>query len=245
MNKIDVLRRLIERSRAAVFDFDNVIADSEPFHYEAYRRVFEKRGHALDREEYWSEWTSRGGGAEGEIARHRLDMDPREIRAEKDPIYAAFCRSGEIKLFPEALRVVDAFRRAGLLAAIASGSYESDIRAILRANAAEGLFEAIVGKDGIARYKPHPETYLLAAERLDIAPARCLAVEDADKGVKSAKGAGMSVILIETRITRTLGIAGADLACASLGELHGLLEEIVGGKGEGPRRPLGDGHGPL
>ncbi len=227
LSKVDTLRRLVAQSSAAVFDFDNVIADSEPYHFEAYRRVFEKRGHVLDRDEYWREWTSHGGGAEGEIARHHLDMDPSEIRAEKDPIYAAFCRSGEIVLFPEALRVVEAFERAGLVLAIASGSYERDIRAILHANGAEGLFSVIVGKDGIARYKPHPETYLLAAERLGIPPARCLAVEDADKGVKSAKGAGMSVILIETDITRSLGIAGADLACAGLGELHALLMEIL------------------
>jgi beta-phosphoglucomutase len=230
LNKIDTLRGLIERSGAAVFDFDNVIADSEPYHFEAYRRVFQKRGHNLDREEYWREWTSTGGGAEGEIGRHRLAMDPDEIRAEKDPIYAAFCRSGEIKLFPEALRVADAFGRAGLVLAIASGSYERDIRAILRANGAEELFGVIVGKDGIERYKPHPETYLLAAKRLDVAPERCLAIEDADKGIKSAKGAGMSVILIETDITRALGITGADLACVDLEELHALLEEILAGK---------------
>lgn len=227
MKKIDTLRRLLERSSAAVFDFDNVIADSEPYHFEAYRRIFEKRGHVLDRDEYWREWTSRGGGAEGEISRHSLDMDPNEIRAEKDPMYAAFCRSGEIKLFLEALRVIDAFMRTGLVLAIASGSYERDIRAILRANGAEELFRVIVGKDGIERYKPHPETYLLAAKRLEIAPARCLAIEDADKGIKSAKGAGMSVILIETEITRDLRISGADLACANLGELHALLEKIL------------------
>ncbi len=227
LNKIDTLRGLIARSSAAVFDFDNVIADSEPYHFEAYRRVFEKRGHVLDPSEYWREWTSRGGGAEGEISRHRLDMNPNEIRAEKDPVYAAFCRSGEIKLFFEALRVVDAFRRTGLVLAIASGSYEADIRAILRANGAEEIFRVIVGKDGIERYKPHPETYLLAAEELQTAPGACLAIEDADKGIKSAKGAGMSVILIETEITRDLHISGADLACADLGELHGLLEKIL------------------
>jgi len=230
LKKIDVLRGIIERSSAVIFDFDNVIVDSEPYHFESYRRVFAKRGHTLDRTEYWLEWTSRGGGAEGEINRRRLDADPNEIRAEKDPIYAAFCLSGEIAPFPDALAVIDAFRRAGLVLAIASGSYERDIRAILRTHGLEDSFRVVVGKDTIKRYKPHPDTYLLASERLGIEPSRCLAIEDAEKGIKSARAAGMRVILVETAITRDLRIEGADLACSSLAELHGLLQEFLRGK---------------
>jgi HAD superfamily hydrolase (TIGR01509 family) len=231
LKKIDALRGLISRSSAVVFDFDNVIVDSEPYHFEAYRRVFAKRGHTLDRTEYWLEWTSRGGGAEGEIERYHLAMDPNEIRAEKDPLYAAFCRSGAIALFPEALAVIDAFRRAGLMLAIASGSYEEDIRAVLRTHDLEESFRVVIGKDTIKRYKPHPDTYLLAAERLGIAPVECLAIEDAEKGIKSAKAAGMSVILIDTEITRDLRLTGADLACSSLAELRELLEEYLSGNG--------------
>lgn len=227
MKTIDELARLLESRSAVIFDFDNVIVDSEPYHCEAYTRVFAKRGHAIDRREYWLEWTSRGGGAEGEIRRHDLSLDPNEIRAEKDPLYAEFCRSGAIKTFPAAVRVVEAFRKLGLELAIASGSYERDIRAILAGSALAESFRAIVGKDRIKRYKPHPDTYLAAAEILDIPPARCLAVEDAEKGVRSAKAAGMKVILIETAITKDLALGGADLAFESLDELADLLDALV------------------
>ena len=228
MTKGAVLKHLVESSGAVIFDFDNVIVDSEPYHYEAYARVFAEHGHSLDREKYWLEWTSRGGGAEGEIKRYGLGLDANAIRAEKDPIYAQFCCSGAIKPFAEAASVIEAFREAGLTLAIASGSYERDIRAILRAHGLEDYFSVIVGKDEIKRYKPHPDTYLMAAQRLQVAPARCLAIEDAEKGITSAKAAGMRVILIETLLTKDLRIAGADLTLSSLAELDMLLRELVG-----------------
>ena len=114
-----------------------------------------------------------------------------------------------------------------LVLAIASGSYERDIRAILRANGLERRFAAVVGKDNVKRTKPHPETYLAAVERLGIPPERCLAIEDAEKGVTSAKAAGMRVILIETEITRDLGLGGADLSLSGLAELRDLLGSLT------------------
>jgi len=227
MNARGALKRLLESSTAVIFDFDNVIVDSEPYHFEAYSRVFAKTGHTLDRAEYWLEWTSRGGGAESEIRRHNLGLDPAAMRAGKDPIYSAFCSSGAIKPFTEASAVIDAFEKAGLVLAIASGSYERDIMAILRANGLDHRFSVVVGKDNVKRTKPDPETYLVAAERLGIPPERCLAIEDAEKGVTSAKQAGMSVILIETEITKDLGLGGADLKLSSLAELRDLLKDLI------------------
>jgi beta-phosphoglucomutase len=226
--KNELLKRLIESSTAAIFDFDNIIVDSEPYHFEAYARVFAKYGHSLDRREYWLEWTSRGGGAEGEIDRHHLDLDPVAIRAEKDPIYAEFCRSGAVRPFSEARSIIAALREAGLALAIASGSYETDIRMILRAHGLEDYFKVIVGKDEIKKYKPHPDTYVLAARRLAVPPKECLAIEDAEKGVRSAKAAGMRVILIETALTRDLKVGGADLAFSNLEEFDRLLREFNG-----------------
>ena len=221
-----MLDRLLSGKKAVVFDFDNVLVDSEPYHFEAYNIVFSRRGHELDREEYWLEWTSKGGGAEGEIARHELPMDPDEIRSEKDPIYSDFCRTS-IEMFPAAREILSTLASAGYTLAIASGSYERDIRTIIESNGVEGHFSAVVGKDGIKRTKPDPETYLEAARRLGIPPGSCLAIEDAEKGVRSAHGAGMEVIVIGTDLTRNLEIEGADLTLQNLDELRSMLREIL------------------
>jgi len=226
VKKSEILGKLIVGKKAVVFDFDNVLVDSEPYHFEAYNIVFSKRGHMLDRDEYWLEWTSRGGGAEGEIARHDLPMDPDEIRREKDPIYSEFCRT-RIEMFPAAKEIITMLAGVGYTLAIASGSYERDIRTILASNHVEDLFSAVVGKDGIARTKPDPETYIEAARRLGTPPTSCLAVEDAEKGVKSAHGAGMEVIVVMTDLTRDLEIAGADLTLRDLDELGSAFREVL------------------
>ena len=229
MNRKQTLAELLDGKEAVIFDFDNILVDSEPFHYEAYNIVFSKRGHSLDREEYWLEWTSRGGGAEGEISRYDLQMDPEEIRSEKDPIYSEFCRTS-ISMFPEARGIIEACHRAGYTLAIASGSYERDIRTILARNGIESHFAAVVGKDDIKRTKPHPETYLMACSLIDVHPSACLAVEDAEKGVRAAKEAGMDVIVIETDLTRGFDFPGADLLLQDLGELKTELEEMLDGR---------------
>ena len=227
MDRTSTLKRILGRAGAVIFDFDNVVVDSEPFHYEAYARVFASHGHTIDRDEYWLEWTSKGGGAVKEIRRYGLGLDPKKIQAEKDPIYAAFCRDGSVAPFPEALETVRLLAGAGFTLAIASGSYRADIEAILGAHGVRDLFAAVVGKDGIERYKPDPETYLAACAELQMPPGRCVAVEDAEKGVRSARAAGMPVILVETAITRGLSIGGADLALGGVAELRDLLRAIL------------------
>ena len=101
------LHKLLQKSKAAILDFDGLLADSEPYHYKAYNEVFERYGHTLDKAEYWIEWTSKGKGVAGEIERHNLDLDvdPKELRKQKFAVYTRFCESGEIKLFPEAIRL--------------------------------------------------------------------------------------------------------------------------------------------
>lgn len=229
MNKKELLTKIINDKNAVIFDFDNIIVDSEAYHFEAYSRVFARRGHTLDRNEYWREWTSKGGGAEGEISRYNLHLDPDGIRREKDPIYSEFCRT-KIRPFPEVFSLIEALKQAGFTLAIASGSYQHDIRTILAANGIEGYFSAVIGKDGVKKYKPHPETYLRAAEKIGIPPGKCLVIEDAEKGIKSAKDAGMEVIVIETPITRGFDFCAADLLFSSLSEFVELLQDVLAEK---------------
>ncbi|HSG27866.1 MAG TPA: HAD family phosphatase [Candidatus Krumholzibacterium sp.] len=222
-DRLERLRALIDGSRAAIFDFDNVIVDSEPFHYRAYSEVFGARGHTIDEDDYWVEWTSKGGGAEKEIKRYGLGFDPLDIRAEKDPLYSSYCESGEIPVFPYAMKVIRSLGASGLVLAIASGSYERDIRALLRYNGIEEMFAAIVGKDGIELTKPHPETYLRAVKALGLGPGDCFAIEDAEKGVIAAHAAGMKVITVETRVTKGFDLGDPDIAFSGLDELYSMM----------------------
>jgi len=219
------LHSLLNSCKAAILDFDGLLADSEPFHYRAYNEVFERYGHTLDKEEYWIEWTSKGKGIAGEIKRHdlKLDVDPVDLRKQKFEVYSRFCQSGEIKLFPLAGKMVEKLSLKHKLA-IASGSWAKDIRSILENAGASDLFPVILGKESAAREKPHPDIFLNAAEKLGCAPSECFVLEDALKGLYAAKEAGMPCIILRNPLNQNINFDGAELIFETLDDFVSALK---------------------
>jgi len=220
------LQTLLDACEGVVLDFDGLIADSEPFHYKAYNTVFERYGHTIDPEEYWVEFTSKGTGIRGEIERHnlKLDVTPENMREQKFEIYSRFCENGDIPLFPEAKRFIQALSTRFRIA-IASGSWEHDIRAILRNGDAEPLVQTILGKaPEHRREKPFPDIFLEAAKDLGLPPGKCIVVEDALKGLSAARDAGMPCIIIRNRLNEKIDFPDADLVLPNLAEFVSFLE---------------------
>jgi HAD superfamily hydrolase (TIGR01509 family) len=226
-DKLNKLRSLLQRCPCIVFDFDGLLADSEPFHYRAYNEVFERYGHTLDPDEYWVEWTSKGKGIAGEIERHNLNLgvDPVEMRQQKFEVYSRFCESGDIKLFPETLSLTKSLIPTHKLA-IASGSWTKDIRSILKNADALPHFPVILGKESAPREKPHPDIFLKAAEALEHPPESCLVMEDALKGLRAAEQANMPCLIIRNPLNQNIDFSGADLVLSSLAELISLLKAL-------------------
>ncbi|MFQ5482949.1 MAG: HAD family hydrolase [Nitrospinaceae bacterium] len=212
--------------RGLILDFDGLLADSEPFHFKAYNTVFQRHGHTLDPDEYWVEFTSKGKGIQGEIERHglKLNTTPEAMRRRKFELYSEFCNNGDIPLFPDALRFVERARRRFSLA-IASGSWEHDIRAILRHAGAAPMFDLILGKaPEQRREKPAPDIFLHAAAAMHLPPAQCLVVEDALKGLQAGHKAGMPVLIVRNPLNRGIDFAAAELVVPDLQSLAALLE---------------------
>lgn len=218
------LHALFERTRGVILDFDGLLADSEPFHYRAYNEVFERYGHSLDPDEYWVEWTSKGKGIPGEIERHNLDLgiEPEKLREQKFEVYSRFCKNGDIPLFPETKPLGERLNRRHKVA-IASGSWRHDIEAILDHADARHLFPTILGKGQADKEKPHPDIFLNAAQALDVAPADCLVIEDALKGLDAALQAGMACLIIRNPLNQNIPFDGANLILPSLKSLLDTL----------------------
>ncbi len=192
---------LISSAGAVLFDFDGVVADSEPYFFESYRRAFSARGHEIDQVEYWEYWTCKGEGVAGEIRRHDLPFtgkDEKAIFEERRATYSEFCRNGEIPLIPGVMESILALVEAGMACAIASNSFEDDITEILRCAGIDDPPFAVVGRKKGLRVKPEPDIFIYSAGALGVEPAACLVVEDALKGFKAADAAGMNCIIIRT-----------------------------------------------
>jgi HAD superfamily hydrolase (TIGR01509 family) len=107
-----------------------------------------------------------------------------------------YLKETDLDEIPGALDFVRAVRERQVKTAVASASRTPEL--LLDAVDAMGLFDAVIGRGKVARSKPHPDLYLLAAETLRVAPADSLVIEDSAVGVEAARAAGMQVIAITT-----------------------------------------------
>ena len=102
---------------------------------------------------------------------------------------------------------------------MASSSRGAWIQKVLAELGLERQFDATAGGDEVRRAKPDPDVYLLAARRLGAAPEACVALEDSQHGVRSAKAAGMACIAVPSPLTRQMDFSAADLVVGSLDEV--------------------------
>jgi beta-phosphoglucomutase len=187
--------------RAAVFDFDGVIVDSEPLHFRSLRDALAAEGVEITESEYWGFLL-----AYDDQSAIRLALERREQPADAERVERLASR--KVARFAELLPEVPVFPGAGELVralaaevpvGIASGARHDEVDAILRGVGLRDAFAAIVGAEDAPRTKPDPAPYLEAARRLaspanGLAPAECVALEDSVPGLASALAAGMKVV---------------------------------------------------
>jgi HAD superfamily hydrolase (TIGR01509 family) len=211
--------------QAIVFDFDGVIADSEPLHFQAYRDVLAEEGVTLTERDYYDLYLGfDDAGAFEAIASDRgLPADAarvRELVARKARRLEAL-EGADSLLFPGA---ADAVRRASAAypLAIASGARGEEIRRVLAREGLAGCFAAIVAAEDTLVSKPAPDPYLHALTLLRAAgyPAlsarQCVAIEDSLWGLQSARAAGMKTVAVTTTYGKSALADSADLVISSL-----------------------------
>jgi HAD superfamily hydrolase (TIGR01509 family) len=115
-------------------------------------------------------------------------------------------------------------RSAGLRVALATSAGQENIRFMLGRLALAGCFDALVGEEDVTRSKPDPQAFLLAAARLGLEPARCLAFEDSPKGIAAAQRAGMPVVAVLTALSaeQALALPGVVAAVRDYTQIDGF-----------------------
>jgi HAD superfamily hydrolase (TIGR01509 family) len=131
------------------------------------------------------------------IMRERLDLDMPDADIERaivDGVVARYRAEGA----PRIDGAVEAVRRiaADFPVAVASSAHRAVIDAALETTGLLATFGVVVSSDEVEHGKPAPDVYLEAARRLGCEPATCLVVEDSFNGVRAAKAAGMTVVLV-------------------------------------------------
>jgi beta-phosphoglucomutase-like phosphatase (HAD superfamily) len=195
------------RPDAVVFDFDGVLANSEPLHLGVYQQLLADEGVTLTDEEYYERYLGYDDvGVFQALARDKgVQIDNGRLDTlidRKTRIFQSRVRSGTV-LFPGARECLLEVSQACPMA-IASGALRHEIELILDGGGLSGLVPVIVAAGETLRGKPAPDPFARAVELLSqragrrLAPERSVGIEDSRWGLQSAHDAGLRTIGVTT-----------------------------------------------
>jgi len=210
---------------AVVFDFDGVLANTEPLHLLVYQMLAAEHGFSFTNEDYYSRYLGFDEvGVFEALSRDkglRVDGDRMAALIErKTVLFQSLVRDSAV-LFPGTATCLRAMRAACPIA-IASGALSHEIALILASAGLDGLVPVIVAAGDTPRGKPAPDPYRLAMERLSAAfgrhlrPQASIAIEDSRWGLESARDAGLLTVALTT-----------SYAASELGEPDLVLSDIA------------------
>lgn len=209
--------------KAAIFDMDGLILDSERTVLNIWEKIGEKYGFENIR--------AYGISVIGKNKKATIDEFERvygesgvpyekELRA----VYNEMAQKGEVPLKPNTLELLNAMKSAGMKIAIASSSTREEITSQLGTLGALELFDAVVSGDQVTRSKPDPEIFLKACDALNVKPEESLGLEDSYNGVRSCKASGLYTIMVPDLIAPNDEMKDlADIILPSLKDVQAFL----------------------
>ncbi len=178
--------------QAAIFDMDGLLLDTERVCIEIFEQACQAVGVPFLRDLYLSVIGRNAAGIEATLrAGYGPDLDYMQLHNEWRTRYNAVVKHQAIPVKQGVIELLEWLKAEHIPTAVAT-STQRDVASIkLRLSGLERYFDAVATGCEVSQGKPHPEIYLLAASRLDVAPAQCLAFEDSNNGVRSAVAAKM------------------------------------------------------
>ena len=186
----------LDAYRGLIFDLDGTLINSMPFHAEAWIQAAREHGFEIDTRVIYQ----MGGVSSRDVVVHFKNQglpvgDIDEFVKRKVELYRE--RLSEVETFPRVLDILlEAYGR-GVKIAVGSGTQLINARDILRRHHLEDKVAAVVTSEQVSRHKPHPDTFLLCAEKLGLKPADCLVFEDGPLGLEAAGRAGMDCVEVK------------------------------------------------
>jgi HAD superfamily hydrolase (TIGR01509 family) len=193
--------------RAVIFDFNGIIVDDEPIHFELFKRVLGEERIGLTEEDYYARYLGyddRGafGAAYKDHGRSLDEHKLAQLIARKAVYYQELIHR-KLRLFPGVKTLIPALAGRVPLA-LASGALRNEIDLILSNVGLRDYFSAIVSAEDVTDGKPEPEIFLKALAQINaradngrpIVPAECLVIEDSKEGVRGARRAGMKCLAV-------------------------------------------------
>ncbi len=230
-----------------LFDVDGTLAETEEIHRQSFNRAFSGAG--LDwnwSQQMYGELLAVTGGKERirhYLNNHRPDFEApgdlaeyiASLHAAKTAIYTTTVSSGDMPMRSGVVRLIHEAREAGLRLGIATTTTPANVTALLNNNLAadaEGWFEVIAAGGVVPAKKPAPDIYHYAMQAMGVYPDECLAFEDSENGLHSARDAGIATLVTPSQYTLEHRFGDAALVIDHLGEADQPFNVLAGDAGD-------------
>ncbi len=206
-------------TKGIIFDLDGVLVDTGRYHHQAWKETADCEGFEMTEEFFFSTFGMQNHQVIPMLIEDVGADDIARISEEKEQRFRNLVTDG-IQLLDGAEQLLAALRIHGYKTSVGSSTIRKNLELIMTHTRAEAMFDALVWGEDVRNGKPAPDTFLRAAEKMDVEPGCCVVIEDASAGVEAGKTAGMAVIGVTgTRTREELSLVGADLVVDSLTEL--------------------------
>jgi beta-phosphoglucomutase len=184
---------------ALLVDLDGTLVETGEANFQAYAAALREAGVEVGRARF--DEVSRGRNWRDFLPMllAGTDASPATVAARKAALYGDFLHLTILN--PGVVRLIE-LSRAHWRCALVTTASRRNAEAILRYHGLEHLFDRVVTGDDIARHKPDPEAYRLAAQKLGAQPENCVAIEDTEIGAASATAFGAAVIRVQPVLSR-------------------------------------------
>lgn len=208
MNSINFKGNKIE---GIIFDIDGVLVETEYFQWQGWVEVLKPHGKSISQIEYLQYAGKQGDIIEVELIKNfNLPVKKNELLERKKELVFDWIAKKSLQRMLFAKETVEYFWDKNIKVACATGSPKEEALLKLEKVGLLPFFQIVISGSDVKKGKPFPDTYLLAAESIGLKPEQCLAFEDTQYGVASAKSAGLLCLAIPNEFSNEQDFSQAD-----------------------------------
>lgn len=214
--------------KAVIFDMDGTLFDTESVYADAWRRA----GRELNFAPIEQAITACTGRNAKDTRQYFEDnfanlISYDEFMVARNRYYEATIEERGVPLKPGVVELLNYLKANGIGVALATATRIERTLYNLERTGLRPYFDVLVTGDMVENGKPHPETFLTAAERLGVLPCECIGVEDSFNGVRAIRAAGMFTVMVPDTVAPTPEIeALLDAKCQTLHDIRPIIEKI-------------------